>query len=159
VHANPRRAGLPPTPAHRETSASAGNRTATAARANDACEHLLAAGSAGTGGATAPATASPAGATATDCLGSLPCYDQEAGHPLGFVNPAIYRIARGPQYHQAFHDITAGNNTAVLSTASAPVTITGYQADPAGTRSPAGGRPTPRSSSPCWPAEAPRWLR
>jgi hypothetical protein len=130
-----------------------------AARANDACEHLLAAGSAGTGGATAPATASPAGATATDCLGSLPCYDQEAGHPLGFVNPAIYRIARGPQYHQAFHDITAGNNTAVLSTASAPVTITGYQADPAGTRSPAGGRPTPRSSSPCWPAEAPRWLR
>ena len=45
-----------------------------AARANDACEHLLPAGSTGTGSATAPATASPAGAAATDCPGSLPCY-------------------------------------------------------------------------------------
>jgi hypothetical protein len=26
--------------------------------------------------------------------------DQEAGHDLGFVNPAIYRIARGPLDHQ-----------------------------------------------------------
>src|SRR5580658_4053260 len=45
-----------------------------AARANDACEHLLAAGSTGTGSATAAATASPPGAAATECLGSLPCY-------------------------------------------------------------------------------------
>jgi subtilase family serine protease len=45
-----------------------------AARANDACEHLLHADSTGTDGATAPATASPPGAAATDCLGSLPCY-------------------------------------------------------------------------------------
>ena len=36
--------------------------------------------------------------------------DQYAGRQLGFVNPAIYRIARGAQYHQAFHDITTGNN-------------------------------------------------
>jgi subtilase family serine protease len=61
--------------------------------------------------------------------GLIALADQEAGHPLGFVNPAIYRIARGPQYHQAFHDITTGNNTAVLTTA-APVMITGYQAGP-----------------------------
>jgi subtilase family serine protease len=55
--------------------------------------------------------------------------DQEAGHPLGFVNPAIYQIARGPLYHKAFHDVTTGNNTVTLTTAS-PVTITGYRAGP-----------------------------
>ena len=58
--------------------------------------------------------------------GLIALADQEAGHPLGFVNPAIYRIARGPLYHQAFHDITTGNNTVVLN----GVTITGYQTGP-----------------------------
>ena len=62
--------------------------------------------------------------------GLIALADQEAGHPLGFVNPAIYRIARGPHYHQAFHDITTGNNSAVLTTSPAPVTITGDQAGP-----------------------------
>jgi subtilase family serine protease len=52
--------------------------------------------------------------------------DQEAGHPLGFVNPAIYRIAQGPLYHGAFHDITTGNNTVSLN----GTTVTGYQAGP-----------------------------
>ena len=37
--------------------------------------------------------------------------DQEAGQHLGFVNPAIYAVARGPAYHQAFHDVTAGDNS------------------------------------------------
>lgn len=50
--------------------------------------------------------------------------DQYAGRHLGFVNTAIYQIARGPHYHQAFHDITAGNSTAEFP----PTTITGYQA-------------------------------
>ncbi len=50
--------------------------------------------------------------------------DQYAGRHLGFVNPAIYQIARGPSYHQAFHDITTGNNTVQFP----PKTITGYQA-------------------------------
>jgi subtilase family serine protease len=58
--------------------------------------------------------------------GLIALADQEAGHPLGFVNPAIYRIARGPLYHQAFHDITTGNNTVVLN----GVTVTGYQTGP-----------------------------
>jgi subtilase family serine protease len=58
--------------------------------------------------------------------GLIALADQEAGHPLGFVNPAIYRIARGPLYHQAFHDITTGNNTVIPN----GVTITGYQAGP-----------------------------
>jgi hypothetical protein len=55
-----------------------------AARANDACEHLLSAGSTGSG--TAPATASPPGAAATDCLGSQPCY-----------TPGQFRVAYGIQ--------------------------------------------------------------
>jgi subtilase family serine protease len=50
--------------------------------------------------------------------------DQYAGRRLGFVNPAIYQIARSAHYHQAFHDITIGNNTVQLP----PTTITGYQA-------------------------------
>jgi subtilase family serine protease len=54
--------------------------------------------------------------------------DQLAGHPLGFVNPAIYQIARGPAYHAAFHDITTGNNTFKLR--KPPTTVAGYQATP-----------------------------
>jgi hypothetical protein len=45
---------------------------------------------------------------------------------LGFVDPAIFQIARGPRYHQAFHDVTTGNNTVQFP----PKTITGYQAAP-----------------------------
>jgi subtilase family serine protease len=56
--------------------------------------------------------------------GLIALADQKAGHPLGFVNPAIYRIAQSPLYHKAFHDITTGNNTVSLN----GVTITGYQA-------------------------------
>src|ERR1700683_1281115 len=52
--------------------------------------------------------------------------DQYAGRHLGLVNPAIYQIARGPRYHQAFHDVTTGNNTVQFP----PTTITGYQAAP-----------------------------
>jgi subtilase family serine protease len=52
--------------------------------------------------------------------------DQYAGRHLGLVNPSIYQIARGPRYHQAFHDITKGNNTVQFP----PTTITGYQAAP-----------------------------
>ena len=58
--------------------------------------------------------------------GLIALADQQAGHPLGFVNPAIYQIARGPLYHQAFHDIATGNNTVSYN----GITITGYQAGP-----------------------------
>jgi hypothetical protein len=52
-----------------------GNPNSPAARANDACKHLLPRGSTGTGGAAAPATTSPPGAVAADCLTSRPpCY-------------------------------------------------------------------------------------
>ena len=56
--------------------------------------------------------------------GLIALADQQAGHPLGFVNPAIYKIAQSPQYGAAFHDITTGDNTVTLN----GVTITGYQA-------------------------------
>jgi subtilase family serine protease len=52
--------------------------------------------------------------------------DQYAGRHLGCINPAIYQIARSPRYHQAFHDITTGNNTVQFP----PATIAGYQAAP-----------------------------
>jgi uncharacterized repeat protein (TIGR01451 family) len=31
--------------------------------------------------------------------------------PLGFLNPALYTIAKGPNYANCFHDTTNGNNT------------------------------------------------
>jgi subtilase family serine protease len=58
--------------------------------------------------------------------GVLALADQYAHHDLGFVNPALYRIARSPAYHQAFHDVTTGNNTLTAF----GVTITGYQVGP-----------------------------
>jgi len=52
--------------------------------------------------------------------------DQYAGRHLGFVNPAIYHIARSPGHHQAFHDITTGNNTAKFPRKK----VTGYPTTP-----------------------------
>jgi subtilase family serine protease len=58
--------------------------------------------------------------------GLIALADQLAHRHLGFINPAIYRIARGPLYHAAFHDITTGDNTFAFP----PTTITGYKARP-----------------------------
>jgi subtilase family serine protease len=52
--------------------------------------------------------------------------DQYAGHDLGPIGPAIYRIGEGTQYHAAFHDITSGDNTYVV----AGKTVEGYKAGP-----------------------------
>jgi uncharacterized repeat protein (TIGR01451 family) len=35
--------------------------------------------------------------------------------PMGFLNPAIYTICKGPLYSGAFHDIVTGNNTNYVS--------------------------------------------
>ena len=56
--------------------------------------------------------------------GLITLADQYAGRHLGFVNPAIYRIARSAAYHDAFRDITAGNNTPTFPGR----TINGYTA-------------------------------
>jgi subtilase family serine protease len=74
-------------------------------------------------------TISGAGGTSASApmwAGLVALADQYAGHHLGFVNSAIYRVGRGPLYHKAFHDVTSGDNTVSFP----PKTITGYQAVP-----------------------------
>jgi subtilase family serine protease len=58
--------------------------------------------------------------------GVIALADQQAGQHLGFVNPAIYAIARGPAYHQAFHDVVTGDNSVLWPTG----VFTGYNAGP-----------------------------
>lgn len=36
--------------------------------------------------------------------------NEVAGHPLGFLNPRLYAIARSPDDHLAFHDVVRGSN-------------------------------------------------
>ncbi|GCF06633.1 S53 family peptidase [Dictyobacter arantiisoli] len=50
--------------------------------------------------------------------------NQMAGHPLGFINPALYKIAASDTYHQAFHDIVNGNNS------NQSAKVQGYSAAP-----------------------------
>jgi subtilase family serine protease len=52
--------------------------------------------------------------------------NQMAGHPLGFLNPALYKIAAGPNYARDFHDVTNGNNSYDQDGVSVP----GYDAVP-----------------------------
>lgn len=40
---------------------------------------------------------------------------QQGKGPLGFLNPALYKIGSGPSYHQAFHDITPPSDPNVPS--------------------------------------------
>jgi len=52
--------------------------------------------------------------------------DQMAGHPLGFINPALYKLAGSSVYTQDFHDITVGNNSVYRD----GVQVQGYSAVP-----------------------------
>jgi subtilase family serine protease len=65
-------------------------------------------------------------ASAPIWAGIVALADQYAGRHLGFVNAGIYRIGRSALYHQAFHDVTTGDNTVSFP----PNTLTGYQAVP-----------------------------
>ncbi len=65
-------------------------------------------------------------ASAPIWAGLIALADQFAHRHLGFVNPALYRIAASPAGHRAFHDLTSGNNTATFP----PRTFTGYRAAP-----------------------------
>jgi subtilase family serine protease len=58
--------------------------------------------------------------------GIMALADQAAGRRLGFVNPAIYRIARGPLRTKAFHDVVTGDNSVTYPQG----TVTGYPAAP-----------------------------
>jgi len=42
--------------------------------------------------------------------------EQSGENPVGFINPAVYAIAKSASYTSAFHDITDGNNTNFIST-------------------------------------------
>ncbi len=46
--------------------------------------------------------------------------NQMAGHALGFLNPALYKLAGSSTYTQDFHDITQGNNTQDVGDTSVP---------------------------------------
>ena len=48
--------------------------------------------------------------------------DQWAGHPLGFINPAVYKLGNSSDYAKSFHDVTTGNNS--------QAGIPGYNATP-----------------------------
>ena len=56
--------------------------------------------------------------------GLIAIADQIAGHDLGYINPALYKIASNPaQYAADYYDVTVGNNHANPS-------IPGYSASP-----------------------------
>ena len=86
-------------------------------------------------------------ASAPIWAGLIALADQVAHRHLGFVNPALYRIAASPAYHLAFHDITSGNNTAKFP----PKTFTGYRAAPGWDPVTGLGSPDASSLSRCWP--------
>ena len=78
------------------------------------------------GGGTYIRNSGGTSASAPIWAGLIALADQFAHRHLGFVNPALYRIAASPAYQRAFHDITSGNNTAKFP----PKTFTGYRAAP-----------------------------
>jgi len=111
--------GVPGTGAARgvpDVAADADEGTGMAMALSDGGQRYILAGTSGT------SAAAPLWAAVIALAG------QYAGRPLGFVNPAIYRIGRSPSYHEAFHDITTGANTAQYPQLT--ITITGYRAAP-----------------------------
>jgi subtilase family serine protease len=79
------------------------------------------------GGKTSIVSAGGTSASAALWGGLMALAGQDAHHGLGFVNPAIYRIARSSSYHKAFHDITTGSNKLAMPYPAGPA---GYHAGP-----------------------------
>jgi subtilase family serine protease len=52
--------------------------------------------------------------------------NQMAGHPLGFINPGIYKLATSQHYQKDFRDITSGTNEVNNGT----IHVQGFQAEP-----------------------------
>ncbi len=63
-------------------------------------------------------------ASAPLLAGIMAIANQMAGHPLGFINPTLYKLATSKAYAQDFHDITIGDNTNIRAN------VTGYPAVP-----------------------------
>src|SRR5256714_7259855 len=58
--------------------------------------------------------------------GLIAIANQMADHPLGFINPGLYKLSQSSNYAQDFHDITNGNNSVNYK----GVTVPGYSAVP-----------------------------
>ncbi len=58
--------------------------------------------------------------------GLMAIANQVAGRPLGYINPALYKIANSADYSSAFRDVTSGDN----SFSGSGVNVQGYQAGP-----------------------------
>lgn len=56
--------------------------------------------------------------------------NQMAGHSLGFLNPALYKLAASSSYTQDFHDITQGNNARDVGGTNVPGYTTAQGWDP-----------------------------
>jgi subtilase family serine protease len=54
--------------------------------------------------------------------------NQMAGHPLGFINPGLYKLAGSGTYQQDFHDIVAGNNTNAAAKVQGHSAVPGWDA-------------------------------
>ena len=50
-------------------------------------------------------------ASAPIWAGIMAIGNQMAGHPLGFINPALYKLSTSETYQQDFRSITSGNNS------------------------------------------------
>src|SRR4029077_12158804 len=61
--------------------------------------------------------------SAPQWAGLIAIADQIAGHDLGYINPALYKIAARPHYSSYFFDVTIGNNQTTTS-------IPGYSDSP-----------------------------
>ena len=57
-------------------------------------------------------------ASAPAWAGIVALANQLAGHNLGFINPALYKLATSANYARDFHDISVGNNSVSLGSVS-----------------------------------------
>jgi subtilase family serine protease len=65
------------------------------------------------------------GGTSLSCpqwAGIVAIADQLNGSGLGLINPALYKVASGPNYASDFFDVTTGNNTTDPNVAGYPAT-------------------------------------
>src|SRR6266516_561783 len=58
--------------------------------------------------------------------GIIAIANQMAGHPLGYINPAIYKVATSQNFQKDFRDITTGSNRFTSGKSS----VDGFQAAP-----------------------------
>jgi subtilase family serine protease len=54
--------------------------------------------------------------------------NQMAGHPLGFINPGLYKLAASKTYQQDFRDIVRGNNTNAAAKVQGYPAVSGWDA-------------------------------